>query len=841
MANQPTKPKQGSKWGSLLSGAVAGLESRLDTILAEEGTAAARNAQVAERARSATEAQRSGSPGASRPSTDVSRSTSIKRTNARLQSSPVQNRAQTASPAAVASKPRTSTDSTRSQPGHADDVGQVRKVNGIIDESEGTSGRSTPAINEVGRSDQVAPIAESVENQLLEQGHGAESPPTGEPDEDPHTHPGAVENATQEELQGELAQAREDLSKVEAQRQEEMHEYLERIDGLQEKLQYVVQEVLSSVKQIASEAPSGSLQKKVAEQDEKIILLMEEGQKLSKTEVAQTSTVRNLRAKMAEESRTHIDTKHRLAKAERSSKDYVARVSRLEAEKKESSSRLSRIPRIQQEVSDLKESHEAKDAKIEDLSRSLREASHKVNEDLHRVNAQALEDEKRRVQDLEDELDATKRAHSESDEHVRKAQAELQDHIEQERERSRATETTLRNEMSVLEGRLELMRERTEEASSGSSGDSQAKLMRQIETLQVQYSVASDNWQGIESSLQSRLAALEKERGEIARQETEARRKVRELGTSSRRLQDKLDETSHRCQVMDQELTEHKSRADRLSRRVSEYEKELTSIKSNFERERQNWNMTLTSKIEEERTKWQQETRTPLAMNNSIAAASSPQTSNRKQSNLDLPSLNTRRQLHRQGSELNIGQMQRPHSRRSSAVPFRAVEAVSPSGNESGRSTPFLNHFNAPPETPSIYTADHDEVEVGSSPHRTVNEMLSGSTAGAGPSVQLVERMSASVRRLESEKAASREELSRIQDQRDEARKEIVSLMREIEQRRSADDKAVKLETEVSQLTQRYQTTLEMLGEKSERVEELEADVTDVKKIYKELIDSTMK
>ena len=119
--------------------------------------------------------------------------------------------------------------------------------------------------------------------------------------------------------------------------------------------------------------------------------------------------------------------------------------------------------------------------------------------------------------------------------------------------------------------------------------------------------------------------------------------------------------------------------------------------------------------------------------------------------------------------------------------------------------------------------------------------MLSGSTAGAGPSVQLVERMSASVRRLESEKAASKEELARIQSQRDEARKEIVSLMREVEQKRTADEKATKLEVENTQLSQRYQTTLEMLGERSERVEELEADVADVKKIYKELIDNTMK
>lgn len=39
----PTKPKQAPKgWGSFLQGAVAGLESRLDTILAEDDQSSAR-------------------------------------------------------------------------------------------------------------------------------------------------------------------------------------------------------------------------------------------------------------------------------------------------------------------------------------------------------------------------------------------------------------------------------------------------------------------------------------------------------------------------------------------------------------------------------------------------------------------------------------------------------------------------------------------------------------------------------------------------------------------------------------------------------------------------------
>jgi predicted RNase H-like nuclease (RuvC/YqgF family) len=122
-----------------------------------------------------------------------------------------------------------------------------------------------------------------------------------------------------------------------------------------------------------------------------------------------------------------------------------------------------------------------------------------------------------------------------------------------------------------------------------------------------------------------------------------------------------------------------------------------------------------------------------------------------------------------------------------------------------------------------------------------VNDIISTSTVGTGPSVQLVERMSATVRRLETEKAASKDELGRLTAQRDEARQEVVRLMREVENNRANDEKVKVLEEEQRAINERYQTTLELLGEKSELVEELKADVADVKQMYRDLVDSTMK
>ena len=161
---------------------------------------------------------------------------------------------------------------------------------------------------------------------------------------------------------------------------------------------------------------------------------------------------------------------------------------------------------------------------------------------------------------------------------------------------------------------------------------------------------------------------------------------------------------------------------------------------------------------------------------------------------------------------------------------------------------PQLSVNGVVPQPPSI-VADihHDEffdeggARTPATPDRTINDMISGSTAGAGPSVQLVERMSAAVRRLESEKATSREELARLSAQRDEAREQVFALMRETEGKRAADERASTLERELQGVQDRYLTTLEMLGEKSEEVEELKADVVDLKGLYRELVERTLR
>jgi chromosome segregation ATPase len=313
----------------------------------------------------------------------------------------------------------------------------------------------------------------------------------------------------------------------------------------------------------------------------------------------------------------------------------------------------------------------------------------------------------------------------------------------------------------------------------------------------------------------------------------------------AKRNEDELEETRSKLPTFYQELSEHKSKLENLQRRAEEAESALFEAKAAFDQEKQSWKLEMQQRLDEEKQKWNEEPTIPGSLG-SYDRADSPVASSRRgltSEFLGLQNLQIRRAS------------ARPVNNDSPTLASSGFLARRPSaqplGRSSGSGTPTrqdsiqsLKENTENLDTPSIHT-DHDDFFENNispaSPHQTLNDMVSVSTAGAGPSVQLVERMSSAVRRLESEKVATKEDLARLSAQRDEARAEIVSLMREVEAKRAADTRVSELEAEVKHLNSRYQTTLEMLGEKSELVDELKSDIDDIKAMYRELVERTVK
>lgn len=612
--------------------------------------------------------------------------------------------------------------------------------------------------------------------------------------------------------------------------QAEINGYIERIDALQSKLKYLSKEAATSAKQAAAAAQSGSLEKKILEKDEKIALLIEEGQNLSKLEIKHLATIKKMRNQVLSESKERETIKSRADKAEGALRTMEDRVRKAEAASKRAEQTLAANSTNTNDLEAIRRERDALHATIADMKSQLVRANSRAEAAESKAQSDQLEKERRKAADLQDDLTSAKVEREISEEKLRREIKDLQAALEREKEQARVMESEMLGEQATLESKLESFRVRAEEASSADHGHIQAKLLRQIETLQSQYSTASQNWQGIESTLLGRITNLEKERDEIAGREADLRKKLRDATLKAKSADRELDTLQNKYMEMDKSAAEDNAEIHRLTRKTTQLETDLATARQDLEEQKINAERELQRRLDEERAKW--------TASLHIQRTESPGTSIRKNvSNgigLDLNHL------------MSPIQYERGSSRRPSMMPF---DSNTPPRQQSTASFRGLANGSIA-ETPSgITSMDADEYFANVPPtplsashhsHRGINDLVSTSTVGAGPSVQLVERISANVRRLESEKAASKDELSRITGQRDEARQEVVNLMREVEEKRKIEDRLRALEKDYGEVTQRHRTTLELLGEKSEQVEELKADIVDVKQMYRQLAD-TMK
>jgi hypothetical protein len=307
----------------------------------------------------------------------------------------------------------------------------------------------------------------------------------------------------------------------------------------------------------------------------------------------------------------------------------------------------------------------------------------------------------------------------------------------------------------------------------------------------------------------------------------------------SKQTEEELEDARIKTRAFHLELNEQKEKLEKLQQRAEESETALIEARKAIDQEKQSWKVEVQHRADEDRSKWREDLtpHSPFGLGRAESPAP-PSHRNLTADLLGLQNLQTRAPARSFTNELTMeGRM----SRKSSAQHARSSGQRTPQRQDSAQSVPNGEMS----ELPSANAGDRDDyfdhVLSPSPTHQTMQDVLSVSTIGAGPSVQLVERMSAAVRRLESEKVSTKEELRRLSGQRDEARAQIVNLMQEVEAKRALDLRLKELEDENKQINARYQTTLEMLGEKSELVEELKADVQDVKDMYRELVERTVK
>ncbi|RMZ76472.1 hypothetical protein DV738_g4895, partial [Chaetothyriales sp. CBS 135597] len=612
--------------------------------------------------------------------------------------------------------------------------------------------------------------------------------------------------------------------KVVQEMSDEITGYIEKIDTLQAKLKYLASEAAQAAKQAAASAQNGTAEKKLLEKDVQITLLMEEGQTLSKNEMKHLQTIKKIRQQYLASTKEHEQTRARADKAERSLRIMEDKARRAEAAAKRAEQNLASSLNNANDFAAIKKERDALDATLADIKAQLSRATARAEEAESRAGTEQLERERKRIAELQDDLTSSKIERELAEEKLRREIKDLKASLEREKEHSRLIETEMLGEQATLEGKLESFRARAEEVSSSTQGSVQAKLLRQIETLQNQYSAASQNWQRIEGSLLARITALEKERDEIAARESDVRKKVREVTLRARKAETEVEESHTRLAELEKSQIETEEETHRADRRIRQLEADLRKAQQELQDQKAQAQKDLNTQLEEERAKWAATVQPPRV--------ESPIATLRRGSSLAL--------------DLSAGPPERAVSRRTSHLAIR--ELFTPPRQQSTASVKTMSNGTIV-EAPYLVTSNDPDEYYNNFPQTPISQshafsghagpdLVSNSTIGAGPSVQLVERLSSNVRRLESEKAASKDEIIRLTTQRDEARQEVVDLVREVDAKKKVDERLAELEAQHQELRQRYQTTLELLGEKSEQVEELKADIVDVKAMYRQLADT---
>ncbi|PHH54714.1 Protein sgm1 [Ceratocystis fimbriata CBS 114723] len=834
-----------SGWGSFLQQAVAGVEARLDNILADEQGFASTSTLPA--IQTTTPTPPTTTEVATKPIPEPSQQPSSNKQPNKLQERLAKAIAAKASPRTSTSIDLSDTSTTLNvpDPPHKELDGNLA----TLKPSDPLLDVSTPNEPLLSVEEDIYATSTSDNSKTLHGNRAAETCETSRPRPLETTAADEGKNPTTS-LASEKKLTSQPKSDYHECQHQELNDYLERIDNMAAKIRFLTDDVLkNSLKSKNDTSPNG-IERQLAERDTQIAQLIREGQDLSLENQKCRTAIKNLKAKLLDQSRDMEVTKAKLENSTAQLSSLQIALDTNNGLEKDLKKAQIFISRLQSESSKLNFELQTKDATIQSLNMEIqtlldvRDAP-VVDKHPHQSDADMLLNK-----ELQDTIASMKIEKSLVTERANKQLSDLKIQLDAAAERCRKVEAEREKEVQALEGKLEAARVYAEEVSSLSTGDSNTKLLRQVETLQTQYAIANENWQGIESSLLARLAGLERERDDAFQRESDMRKKVRESTLRLKRQEEEVTELRSKLDNSDDESPESKAISacmaenETLKNQLKEKEESFKQLQLEMMQKQEEWKANFDRNPSE---KWQ--TIDEIAGINMRSATplrpDSPQLSYRSQlSNVDLLSTSNIKTRKTSAPGAPCADPDRPSSRWGAPQWALASQALSTSARSNSVISSKIESPMDRPSSPSISFSESMEnfgqVDTPSSPQNPTNDMVSVSTVAAGPSIQLVDRLSATVRRLEAERVASKEEKDRIAHQRDEARAEISALMKRIQTAQASESRISELEVEIKEVNARYQTTLEMLGEKSELVEELKADVQDVKAMYRDLVESTV-
>lgn len=237
------------------------------------------------------------------------------------------------------------------------------------------------------------------------------------------------------------------ISKVELnQKHEELQNSLGRVNILEEKVKYLSSQLLDYTQKNRS---INIVDKRLAEKDEKIALLLMEGEQLSKNELKHMSVIKKLRISEREAEKAAADAQRKQERAEKDLVDCRERLRKSNEIERKQSERIKILAKSDSEVDILKRERDSLKATISNLREELAHANLIAEDAISKVQSDALEKEKQRSNKLQRELEELKAEQAMERERFAHEKFNLQSKMDRERERAKTREHELKEELSV--------------------------------------------------------------------------------------------------------------------------------------------------------------------------------------------------------------------------------------------------------------------------------------------------------------------------------------------------------------------------------------------------------
>ncbi|XP_074008593.1 TATA element modulatory factor isoform X1 [Numenius arquata] len=609
-------------------------------------------------------------------------------------------------------------------------------------------------------------------------------------------------------LKDEMFRMKEESSSLSSLKEE----FAQRIADAEKKLQLACKErdaakkeVKTVKEELATRLNTNETAELLKEKEEQIKGLMEEGEKLSKQQLHNSNIIKKLRAK--EKERENINTKQNkkikeLEEELQHLKQVLDGKEDLEKQHRDSIKQLNSVverqekdlAKLQAEVEDLEERNRSVQAALDSAYKELA--------DLHKANATkdseaqeaALSREMKAKEELGLALEKAQDEARQQQEALAIQVADLRLALQRAEQQAARKEDYLRQEIGELQQRLQEAESRNQELSQSVTSATRP-LLRQIENLQATLGAQTSAWEKLEKNLSDRLgesqtllaAAAERERAateellsnKIQMSSAESQNSL--LRQENTRLQAQLEVERNKLKKMEDENSRYEVELEGLK---DEYAKTLEDAKKE--------KALLATQLEMEKMKVEQERK------KAVFVQEAAKEKDRKSFTVETVSST-------------------PTVSRSSSI--SGVDMA-------GLQTSFLSQDDP---------HDHSFGPLATSG----SNLYDAIRMGAGSSI--IENLQSQLKLREGEISHLQLEIGNLEKTRSIMAEELVKLTNQNDELEEKVKEIPKLRAQLKDLDQRYNTILQMYGEKAEEAEELRLDLEDVKNMYKTQIDELLK